>query len=138
VRVALLAVAAGLIAVFAVAVLLDPYGLDGLPRREGTHQQLGLPPCTFKVITGKPCPACGLTTSFALLLHGDLMGSLQANATGTLLALFCLAVVPWTLACALRGRLFFIRSIERSLTLVLLIFLVLLLTRWGIALWQGS
>ncbi len=31
----------------------------------GTHQQLGLPPCFFLSFTGIPCPACGLTTSFA-------------------------------------------------------------------------
>ena len=34
----------------------------------GTHQQLGLPPCNFVTLTGYPCPACGMTTSFALLV----------------------------------------------------------------------
>jgi hypothetical protein len=138
VRIALMLVAAGLIAVFAVANKLSPYGLDGKPLQSGTHQQLGLPPCTFRVWTGKPCPACGLTTSFALLVQGDLEASWNANAIGTLLAIFCLALAPWNLACALRGRLFFVRSIERSLTLLLLIFLVLLLLHWGVVLCRGS
>ena len=49
-----------------------------------THRQLGLPPCTFKEMTGLPCPSCGMTSSFALLVRGDVMNSLRANAVGTL------------------------------------------------------
>jgi hypothetical protein len=135
VRLALLAVAAGLIAVFAVALRLNPYDRDGTPLRMQAHTQLGLPPCTFYENTGLPCPSCGLTTSFALLMHGDVVNSLKANAVGTLLALFCLAVIPWNLVCAVRGRLYFIRSLERSLTWFVLVLLTLLLLRWGLLLW---
>ena len=48
-----------------------------------THTQLGMPPCNFVVMTGKPCPACGMTTSFALLVRGDVGASLRANWAGT-------------------------------------------------------
>ena len=51
-----------------------------------THTQLGMPPCNFVVMTGKPCPACGMTTSFALLVRGDVRASLRANWAGTLIA----------------------------------------------------
>src|SRR5579875_1177951 len=95
VRGSLLGLALGLSAVFAVACWLDPYDDDGSPRTLATHQQLGLPPCTFYFVTGLPCPACGMTTSFALLMHGDLRNSLRANAVGTLLAGFCLLLIPW-------------------------------------------
>src|SRR5205807_1533438 len=111
VRIALLLIVLGLGTVFTIAVRLDPYEDDGTPRRMETHTQLGLPPCTFYKVTGMPCPACGMTTSFALLAHGDMGGSLQAHPIGTLLALFCLALIPWNLLCAVRGRLYLIRSV---------------------------
>ena len=40
-----------LVGVFAIAIGLNPYE-NGKPRREETHRQLGLPPCTFKVVSG--------------------------------------------------------------------------------------
>jgi len=81
-------------------------------------------------MTGLPCPSCGLTTSFALLMHGDLPNSVRANVVGTVLAVFWLALIPWSLASALRRRLFFVVSVERALTRIVLLFVVLLLTRW--------
>jgi hypothetical protein len=126
----LLGVALGLVGVFAIAWWLDPYGCDGSPLLMETHRQLGLPPCTFKEITGLPCPSCGMTTSFALLVRGDLGNSLRANAVGTLLAGLCLLLVPWCLASAARGRTLFVRSVEKAVTLTVLAFLGLMLLRW--------
>jgi hypothetical protein len=142
VRGALVGITLGLVIVFSIAVWLNPYNAGGEARRMETHRQLGLPPCTFKTVTGIPCPSCGMTTSFALLMHGDVWNSLKANAVGTLLALFCLALIPWNLACAYCGRPFFIVSLERALTRIILVFLVLMLTRWAIVLgvlwWHGA
>jgi hypothetical protein len=107
-------------------------------RRMETHRQLGLPPCTFYLMTELPCPSCGMTTSFALLVRGDIMNSLKANAVGTLLAMFGLAIIPWGLACAVCGRSFFVISLERALVTVIVFFLTLLLLRWVIVLgWLG-
>ena len=33
----------------------------------GTHEQLGLDPCTFLALTDVPCPMCGATTTFSLM-----------------------------------------------------------------------
>jgi hypothetical protein len=137
VRTALVLVVVGLLAVFAIAIRLDPYRADGTPRRMDTHKQLGLPTCTFKYVTGLPCPSCGMTTSFALLMHGDLDGSLRANSVGTLLAVFCLAFIPWALACAVWGRPIFVLSLERFLTWVVALLLALMLLRWLIVLGLG-
>ena len=134
VRAMLLVIGVALAAVFGVALYLNPYNADGTPRTMATHTTLGLPPCNFVLMTGKPCPSCGMTTSFALLMHGDLGNSLRANAVGTLLAAFCLALIPWNLACAIRGRTYFVWSIETALTRLVVVFLVLLLVRWGIVL----
>jgi hypothetical protein len=137
VRIGLLAVALGLLGIFVLAGCLDPYNADGTPMRLEAHRQLGFPRCTFYDWAGYPCPSCGMTTSFALLVHGDVIGALQANCVGALLALFCLFSIPWTILCAFRGRLYFVRSLESSLTVFLAIFLAAMLLRWGLVLWLG-
>jgi hypothetical protein len=136
VRGALVGIAVGLGLVFAVARWLDPYE-NGRPRLMETHLQLGLPPCNFRVLTGLPCPSCGMTTSFALLVRGDLANSLRANAVGTLLALFCLVVIPWGLVSAYLGRTVFIVSLERTVMWIVAGFMGLMLLRWAIVLAAG-
>jgi len=88
-----------LIAGFALARYLTP-AEEGL----GTHQQLGLPPCSMRVIAGIPCPACGMTTSFSHFTRGQWLGSLSANTGGFVLALLCLALIPLLARAALTGR----------------------------------
>jgi hypothetical protein len=130
----LLVFAAGLVAIFIIAIRIDPYDEAGQPLKMGTHTRLGMPPCEFYVMFGKPCPSCGLTTSFALLMHGDVGNSLRANAVGTVMALFALALIPWSLYISLRGRYLWVRSIERASLWVAGVFMLLLLVRWGIVL----
>lgn len=141
VRGAMLGIALGLGVVFVIALKLNPYTEDGQPRRMETHRQMGLPPCTFKHMTGLPCPSCGMTTSFSLLMHGDLVNSLRANAVGTLLALGCLAYIPWSVVSVLRKRPLFIVSMERALVFCVVGFLILMLLRWvlviGLIWWNG-
>ncbi len=142
VRGSLIGIALALSAVFAVAVWINPYGDDGSPQSMGTHRQMGLPPCTFLSSTGMPCPSCGMTTSFALLMHGDLVNSLRANAVGTMMAGFCILLVPWCVCSAVCQRTLFVRSIERPLTFTVLGFLGMMLLRWvivlGLAWWNGT
>src|SRR5437016_1117396 len=76
VRGSLICLAAFMTLVFGIAVYLDPYIRDESgriveARRQETHRGLGLPPCTFYEQTRLPCPSCGMTTSFALLIRGD-------------------------------------------------------------------
>jgi hypothetical protein len=75
----------------------DPQGL-------GTHHQLGLPQCSVRQYLGIRCPSCGMTTSWAHMVRGHVLGSVRANAGGALLALVAATAGPWMLACGLRGR----------------------------------
>lgn len=123
--------------VLGVAVGLNPYLDDagetlpaGQGRTLGTHRQLGLPPCQFLVMSGLPCPSCGMTTSFALLMRGDLAGSWRANGVGTLMALYGVTAIPLALYGALAGRLPVVRSVERWALASVGLFLPLLMARW--------
>jgi hypothetical protein len=134
IRLILLFLAGIWVTVFIVAASLNPYFEDGTPRTMETHRQLGLPQCTFKEVTGLPCPSCGMTTSFSLLIHGDVWNSLRANFAGTALATVGLFYVPWSILCAWRGRFVLIRSLEMTLFKLSIAFMILLFGRWGIAL----
>ena len=131
VRCALVSMAAVFASIFVVAVWLNPYNPDGTPRTMATHTQLGLPQCNMVQMIGKPCPSCGMTTSFTLLAHGDVPNSLRANWVGTLLAVFWFSLIPWGLWSAVRGRYLWIGSGEAFAAYAVIIMLVLMLGRWG-------
>ena len=132
-RLSLVLIAVVLAGTFVLAAYLNPYQ-DGRVWLEGTHKQLGLPTCTFKIATGLPCPTCGMTSSFALFVRGDVVNSLQANAAGTVLAVLFLVVIPWSLLSALRGRWLFFRSVEWVFVRVVVGFMIFVLARWAIVL----
>ncbi len=136
VRGALVLVAVLLVGVFVIAALLNPYDANGKARTSETHRTwpLNLPQCSFKQMTGKPCPSCGMTTSFALLIRGDVWNSLQANCVGTLLAATCLLVIPWGIASAIRGRPLFTQTVERPLVIGVVGLVVLMAIRWVVVL----
>jgi hypothetical protein len=87
------------IAVFAVAARLHPNGTY-----QGTHQQLGLPPCGFVVVTGLPCPSCGMTTAFAYTIRGQVLHALHAQIAGFLLAACTLAAGVFAAIAVVTGR----------------------------------
>ena len=91
--------AVGLSALLGVARALEPN-----PLGHGTHQQLGLPPCTFMMLFNRPCPSCGMTTAWAWLMRGQVAAATRANAAGTLLGVMAVIGVPWLLVSAARGR----------------------------------
>ena len=130
VRFALAAMALGGSAVLGVALWLNPYTPGGGARTMATHTQLGMPPCNMVTLTGRPCPACGMTTSFALLMHADPVNSARANWVGTLLCAAVVLVVPWAVLSLARGRYLGIRSLEEALTVGAIVLVVLMLARW--------
>jgi hypothetical protein len=89
-RMMLALLASGLVVVLAVALWLTPD-----PSGTGTHQQLGLPPCTSITVLGLRCPACGMTTSWALMSEGRIAEALAANIGGSLLYVIAILSTPW-------------------------------------------
>lgn len=141
VRASLIAVGVALAAVFAAAASINPYGVDGGARTMSTHTQLGLPPCNFAELSGKPCPSCGMTTSFALLVRGDVSNSLRANWVGTAICVIWALTLVWALASALWGRALLIPrrrgAGETIFTVITGAVVALMLARWGVLLIWG-
>ena len=133
-RLLLIILAACWVTVFVIAASLDPYLEDGTARTMETHRQLGLPECTFKVVANLPCPSCGMTTSFALLIRGDVWNSARANFAGTLLASLGIVFVPWSLASVWKGRTLYVRAIDQAAFWLALGFLIVIFGRWGVLL----
>jgi hypothetical protein len=89
---------AGIVIVLGIAVWLTPD-----PRGYGTHQQLGMPPCTFRTLMDVNCPHCGLTTSFSWFVRGQFQKSMQANPAGVLLAVISVLILIWSVVVSIRG-----------------------------------
>lgn len=87
-----------LLALLAVARNLTPS-----PSGQGTHQQLGLPACTTMVLWDLPCPACGMTTSWAWATRGQFILAAQSNSGGLLLAIIAMAYIPASCYFSLHG-----------------------------------
>lgn len=103
---------------------------DGL----GTHQQLGLPPCTIRVLWDMRCPACGMTTSWAHFTKGQFIASAASNAGGFTLALIAAAAAPVTALLALTGRTGS-RWMLPALVTALILAMAISLTDWACRLW---
>jgi hypothetical protein len=121
---------AGLLAVMSLAVLIIAVRLNPDSRGIGTHEQLGLAPCGMLDRLGVPCPTCGMTTSFALLLDGRLGASLTNQPSGTLLA-FITACAVWVFGYVACTGLPAARWFDRFPTLgQVVLFVVLMLGGW--------
>ncbi|GAB6165374.1 DUF2752 domain-containing protein [Thermostilla marina] len=126
-------VAVGLVALFVIAAVLrpDPTGL-------GTHQQLGLPPCTFRVVFGARCPTCGMTTAWANLMHGRLAAALRANISGTVLAVLAAVCGVWLAVSAIRGSWWLVEPNDRWTAVISLVMAGCIMAEWLIRLWMES
>jgi hypothetical protein len=108
-----------------VAGLLKPDA-----RGLGTHEQLGLPPCTFASLFGRRCPACGMTTAWALAMDARMSDATRTHVTGTLLAVAALVVGLGATIVAARGRRLAWQPGETALAGLALAAAALVLVEW--------
>ncbi|MCC6511532.1 MAG: DUF2752 domain-containing protein, partial [Pirellulaceae bacterium] len=116
---------AGVLALLGVARQLEPS-----PLGFGTHQQLGLPPCTSMLLWDMRCPACGMTTSWSYAVRGRWLDAWRSNAGGALLVAIALVFVP--LGCYFVVRGYWSRHgwLSFSLALCLTVALMLAVGQW--------
>lgn len=79
----------GCAAVLSTAAWLAP-SASGI----GTHTQLGLRECSWRIERGYICPTCGMTTAFALAAHGRLLDSFSVQPAGAFFAVLT-AMALW-------------------------------------------
>jgi hypothetical protein len=78
---------AGILA--AVITLTVPFVIAQLDNHVETSQSM----CPFKLLTGFPCPGCGITKSLIFLYQGDLVKSIHYHILGIPLVLFCIVII---------------------------------------------
>lgn len=87
------------LAVLVTAVIVRPN-----PTGMSTHTSLGLSRCSMLERSDLPCPSCGMTTSFAHFVRGNLAASLWVQPMGTFLAV-CAGLTFWAaLYLAITGK----------------------------------
>ena len=85
------------------------------------------PLCPFKLLTGFPCPGCGLTHAFCDISHGHLGAAWQANPFGFLFYTLALATLIWP---GLRARFPGIAAAMRETRAVVWAPAVLIVVMW--------
>ncbi len=94
----------GLVSLFSIALLLCAATLSPDARGFGTHEQLGMGPCLAPIVTGYPCPTCGMTTAFACTVRGRWISAFLAQPAGLLFALLTCLIAVFAGYAAMTGR----------------------------------
>jgi hypothetical protein len=131
-------IVAALVSLACAGVLTVAWWLTPSTGGLGTHQQLGLPPCAWKVMWGFPCMTCGMTTAFSHAAHGDLIASIRTQPMGCVLAILT-SVICWAAAhTAASGS----RALDAALRLLqprtLMGLGAMLLAAWGYTIWMHA
>ncbi len=93
---------------------------------------MGLPPCSFQQVFGRPCPSCGMTTAWSHFVRGQFLKSFDANLGGAFLALAALIASPWMLITAWRGEYATRPPPDVYVALVALAISAVTLLQWGL------
>ncbi len=131
-RAAAAVVLACCVALLAAAVWLSPSGA-GI----GTHEQLGFPPCTMVMMTGYPCPTCGMTTAFSHTVRGHLIAAFHAQPAGLAFALAVVAAGVLALSTLLTAKVWSVNWYRVPPARVVLIVVLLVAGGWGYKLLTG-
>ena len=75
----------------ALVTLIIPFFL--MLQNGDNHLETAQSFCPFKMLTGFPCPGCGITKSLVYLYEGDLYKSFSYHLFGPFAFLFCLMTI---------------------------------------------
>ncbi len=89
--------------IVALATIVIPALLTPDASGHGTHTQLLLLPCIFNMLTGLPCPMCGMTTSMAHMARGEVAAAFGSHLLGPPLYVAAWLGAAWALAAFVRG-----------------------------------
>lgn len=74
---------------------------------ENNHIEAEQSLCPFKMLTGFPCPGCGITKSLIYLFEGNLQKSLYYHLFGPFTFLFCIGIILVLSAELITGKEYF-------------------------------
>lgn len=123
-----------LVAVIPITLLVVAAGLEPSRSGLGTHQQLGLPPCSMQFLFDLRCPSCGMTTSWSHFSRGQWAQSAAANLGGFLLAAGVLPLAAVALRCGLSGNLPSVKT-QQFVTVAAGSIMLITLIDWVLRVW---
>jgi hypothetical protein len=62
-------------------------------QNDNRHIEIEQSLCPFKLLTGFPCPGCGITKSLIFFYEGDFLKSIYYHLFGPFTFIFCIAVI---------------------------------------------
>lgn len=104
----------------------------------GTHEQVGLGPCLAPILTGYPCPTCGMTTAVAHAVRGQWIMGFQAQPAGLALAITVAAVALMGGWGAITGRTWRLNPLIFSLDRMAVAAVAIWLLGWGYKVASGQ
>ena len=116
----------GFLAPLAVAALATPD-----PGGVGTPRQPGKPACAMLVVTGYPCPTCGMTTAFAHTVRGRWIRAFRSQPMGWMLAVAMMLGACAALCSLVTGGTWLINWYRIPPLGVVLVILLLFAGAWG-------
>jgi hypothetical protein len=75
----------------AIITLVIPFFL--MLHNQNNHLETDQSLCPFKMLTGFPCPGCGITKSLVYFYEGDLYKSIYYHVLGPFVVLFCVVTI---------------------------------------------
>jgi hypothetical protein len=91
---------------------------------QSNHLETDQSLCPLKMLSGFPCPGCGITKSLVYFYEGDLQKSLYYNIFGPLVIAFCIATITVLTTELITKKDFFTKLLfNKKLAYILAIFL---------------